>query len=1023
MFNQTTYGLRTTVVVVMCLTAALAVLAPTEATTDGIWTKYLNSNNVTNIAIRGDNIWAATDGGLIRWNRLNGSYECLTRDQGLPSNRIYTVAMDGNGSPWFSVDDEDLKSGVTCYDNGSIVTYDSSNSALPNNRVQSIFFDSKNQWWAGTAWGGVNRFDGSEWTTYFPDEVLKTPRKIAVGDAGIVWLGSSNGLWRFDGSGWTQFTTLDGLSGNSILDITYDSRGVLWIATTNGVTSFDGVTWRTFTNADGLVNNYVNTILVDTNDVKWIGTDHGVSRFDGTVWTTYTEKEELIDNKVTGIVEDTGGVIWFSHDDVEKGVTAFDGDEWEWFTIYNKPRLPSNNVNAVAADSDGAVWFATDKGIVRYAKIGGVESWDVFDLEGVDPGKRIQDIIVDSDGVKWIVFDRYEKSGVLRFDGIAWELYTTESGLESDAVLTLTVGKKGTLYFGTTRGLSIFDGVSWSHHPGNDRLISPNIFDMAEDGDGTMWFATSGGLSRFDGSSWRTFYTSEPVYDDIVEIAVDGNGTIWCLSSQGNLMSLINDSFVIHAVEVEGISPEPRIHISSFALGADGMLWADTNLEMRYNETEELWEKDLISFDGAEWKLHTLSTAEWFSEGRDIAIDDDNVLWLATDVGLRSFDGTVSTTSIINGPVSNNIRDIAIDTRNNIMLATDRGLSPYNGAVWESWFGTTIRSIVYDENNILWLSDQGGIVTYDGNEWTLFDHINDKPIYPSLNYARDENNVMWAGTTWGLWKVNGSEWTFYGEDEGFLDGAITDIQIEPTGVLWMSVGIRKGLWRFDGETFTRYLRIDGISDDTADALVIDKNNRKWVGTRLGLSCFNDTTWTTYTVANGLPSNQVNALAVDHNNILWVGTDNGVARFDGESWLAFNDNDGLVDNEVSTIEVDYNNIKWFGTTHGLASYDDRTSYTTISKPKTIDLKGNFPNPFNVETTIEFYLNSWGTVIIDIYNIGGQKVRSLIFKNMPAGRKNVIWNGRGNNGEKVSSGAYFYRITKGSHKAAGRMMLIK
>ncbi len=93
------------------------------------------------------------------------------------------------------------------------------------------------------------------------------------------------------------------------------------------------------------------------------------------------------------------------------------------------------------------------------------------------------------------------------------------------------------------------------------------------------------------------------------------------------------------------------------------------------------------------------------------------------------------------------------------------------------------------------------------------------------------------------------------------------------------------------------------------------------------------------------------------------------------------------------------------------------------PEKVELSQNFPNPFNNTTIIEFYIPTRTRVILDIYNILGQKVVRLVDDIHPAGSYNVVWNGTDAAGHQVSSGIYFYHIKTESNKRTKRMLLIK
>jgi hypothetical protein len=88
-----------------------------------------------------------------------------------------------------------------------------------------------------------------------------------------------------------------------------------------------------------------------------------------------------------------------------------------------------------------------------------------------------------------------------------------------------------------------------------------------------------------------------------------------------------------------------------------------------------------------------------------------------------------------------------------------------------------------------------------------------------------------------------------------------------------------------------------------------------------------------------------------------------------------------------------------------------------------LNGNYPNPFNPTTTINFSIKNSAPVSIEIFNLKGQKVKTLVDQPMTAGTHSVVWNGNDNNNQNVSSGVYYYRMTSGKYSATKKMVLMK
>jgi len=93
------------------------------------------------------------------------------------------------------------------------------------------------------------------------------------------------------------------------------------------------------------------------------------------------------------------------------------------------------------------------------------------------------------------------------------------------------------------------------------------------------------------------------------------------------------------------------------------------------------------------------------------------------------------------------------------------------------------------------------------------------------------------------------------------------------------------------------------------------------------------------------------------------------------------------------------------------------------PSEYALNQNYPNPFNPTTTIEYQLPEETQVNISVYNMVGQKVKTLMDKTVDAGYHEVQWDATNDNGVKVSAGVYFYRITTQDFSKTHKMVLIK
>ncbi len=124
---------------------------------------------------------------------------------------------------------------------------------------------------------------------------------------------------------------------------------------------------------------------------------------------------------------------------------------------------------------------------------------------------------------------------------------------------------------------------------------------------------------------------------------------------------------------------------------------------------------------------------------------------------------------------------------------------------------------------------------------------------------------------------------------------------------------------------------------------------------------------------------------------------------------------------------------FQNNYGIAGYFDNIKVMTnepaiveeetTSLPSAFRLLGNYPNPFNARTTINFEVNRAVDVTLDIYNIHGQLVRSMLRSYLEPKRYSVVWSGTDDEGEAVPTGVYIYRLSDSAHKISDKMILLK
>jgi len=194
---------------------------------------------------------------------------------------------------------------------------------LADNAITSIAVAPDGTVWAATL-GGVSRFDGRNWATYYrhvadiPEAVISS---IAVAPDGTAWIGDpiEGGISSFDGETWTNYSIGGRLAGRGVEEIAVAADGVIWAATEDGLARFDGETWAAYTEADGLARNQVECVAAAPDGSVWVSTWRDAYHFDGEAWTTYSAADGL-GSHVRSIAVANNGVAWFA---TNRGVSSY----------------------------------------------------------------------------------------------------------------------------------------------------------------------------------------------------------------------------------------------------------------------------------------------------------------------------------------------------------------------------------------------------------------------------------------------------------------------------------------------------------------------------------------------------------------------------------------------------------------------------------------------------------------------------------------------------------------------------
>lgn len=133
------------------------------------------------------------------------------------------------------------------------------------------------------------------------------------------------------------------------------------------------------------------------------------------------------------------------------------------------------------------------------------------------------------------------------------------------------------------------------------------------------------------------------------------------------------------------------------------------------------------------------------------------------------------------------------------------------------------------------------------------------------------------------------------------------------------------------------------------------------------------------------------------------------------------------NEVLSIALDTGETETFELTDIIeitfGEYVSVQDMANIISKIPIKFLKNYPNPFNPSTKISFQLTEPGKTKVEIYNVKGQKVKTLLNENRNQGYHTIVWNGDDNNNNTVASGVYFYKVSLNGKENINKMIMVK
>lgn len=515
---------------------------------------------------------------------------------------------------------------------------------------------------------------------------------------GFLWFAMSGGLGRFDGLSLETYNAANTpeLPVPVVTAVIEDEEGTLWVGSAGGgLARLSGGRFDRLGAEQGLANEQVKALCLGTEDRLWIGTDGGgvFVRESNGLFRRYAEAEGLTDPFVIGLKQAPSGQLLVAT--FRSGVFVLRAGRFERVPL--APPLTLGGELALTQSGSGRVWLGTPAGVYVFQNdrfelwqpgqaLPGVKPsiawetatnevwlgadrslihwqagrWAAYPLGGAVSPRMANGFLTDHEGSVWL---STEGGGLLQLRATPVVTLGTAEGLSGDEVTSVLAARDGTLWVGTTQGLTRFGAGGPRRLGRDDGLPDECVFSLQEDEAGGVWVSTRrGGIVRWDG----TGFTKLPG-DGIARPAVawclarGSSGTMWAGTSRGAL-EYREGRFVR---KLDGQSGLSNSDVRCLLDGGEEGLWIGTSYGL-----------NRVSAEGV--RSYTATAGD---EPIEVVValhrDADGALWIGTMArGLyRFFEGRFQRFTTADGLPDNGIHSIFEDDSGRLWLGTGNGLA------------------------------------------------------------------------------------------------------------------------------------------------------------------------------------------------------------------------------------------------------------------------------------------------------------------------------------------------------------
>ncbi len=372
-------------------------------------------------------------------------------------------------------------------------------------RVDAVRLDATGALWMSLSSGRLERYvDGVVEQLPLPGHVSQA---LMIDREGLVWSGSTDGLFRIDEGAASGLTAADGLGSDYVRAVMQTPDGTIWIGHSAGLDrQRDGVLSMVALEP-GVARQASVLALAQQAGKLWAGTyDRGVFELDGEGRVLgQVRLPGAVQPLVRALLAEEDGTLWIGSSD---GLYRHQGGNLQRYGV--EQGLPTALVHALYRDQAGVLWIGTGNGMASLDAAGRVEAWPG---PGRDfPARYVFDFLGDGNGDLWIATDR----GLLRRRGLSLQVFDHASGLPRDRVFRILDDGANHLWLSSNQGVFRLDrhdliAVAAGARP----RLAVHVVDHSDGmpssqangasspagwrtADGQLLFATSAGLALID---------------------------------------------------------------------------------------------------------------------------------------------------------------------------------------------------------------------------------------------------------------------------------------------------------------------------------------------------------------------------------------------------------------------------------------------------------------------------------------------------------------------------------------------